>query len=363
MPNLLSGEDYAEAFRAYYENNPQSRGKVPARDVVEGDVKIGVRASNLRNPKNKAAVNLEEEKVLKEYDVALAKGRVDRLKISSSVKIAPTEKSNETDLKHAANVRALYAPGGQPYGTLPNWATSTGRRLKQLVLMSGECTAGHEEGRALERDAGLPLIQMKTGRFRIDAEVLDGKKPRIYYFGEPASVASSGLPLNASQDQQFPPQHQAPDASQGRDQSYALQMFMQEWSQPYRGPGDGAESDVVYAPGTFEAGAVPPSVGDVSMAEEWTWAPDGMSGRLVMGDPAVDDGLALVPGSGATAYMNPVATHAQSSRQALGPTPNWQAQQVQQPGPPQVYARSGVAWLQSQPQGQVTGKGKGPAPS
>ncbi|GAA2627735.1 hypothetical protein [Streptomyces axinellae] len=365
MPRFLRGEDYAKAFRAYYKNNPRSHGKAPARNAIEGEIKIGVRASNLHNPKNKAAVSREEEEVLKEYGVALAKDKDRRLKISSSVKFSRSAESIEADLKHAAGVRELYAPGGQQKGTRPNWTTSTGQRLNQLLLPSGKCTADHEEARALEQDAGLPLIKTENGRYRIDAEVLDGIQPRIYYFGEPAPVASSGPPLNASQDQQFPPQYpqcQAPDASQGRDQSYALQMFMQEWSQPYAVLEGGAENDVVYGSGVYGPGAVLPSVEDVSMAGVWGPQVD-MSNPVAVGYPAFGSGPVLNPGFDGPAYMNPVATHAQSSRQALGPTPNWQAQQVQQPGPPQVHAPSGVPWFQAQLRPQSQGKGKGPAPS
>ncbi|WP_344570943.1 hypothetical protein, partial [Streptomyces axinellae] len=294
MPRRLRGEDYAKAFRAYYKKHPQVSGRMPARDVVEGDVKIGARAANLHNPKNYSTVSPEEEEVLREYGVALAKNKDGRLKISS-VKIAPTEKSNETDLRHAADVRTLYAPGGQPYGTLPNSTTSTGRRLNDLVRMGGKCTAGHEEGWALERDAGLPLIKTETGRFRIDGAVLEGIKPRIYYFGEPASVASSGLPLDASQGHQFPPQYQALDASQGWDQSgYALQMFMQEWGRPYAVLEGGAENDVVYGSGAYGPGAVLPSVGDVSMAG--VWDPQVDMSSVAVGDPAFGSGPGPNPG-------------------------------------------------------------------
>ncbi|WP_425576075.1 hypothetical protein, partial [Streptomyces axinellae] len=296
MPRLSKDSyvDFAKAFRAYYENNPQSRGMIPARGAVERGVKIGVRASNLHSLKNNAAVSREEEKVLKEYNVALTK-KDGRLKISSSVKVARTAKSTEADLKYAANVRELYAQDGQPYGTLPAWTSSKGQRVNQLARIGGECTAGPEEARALEQDAGLPLTQTETGRYRIDGAVLAGRKPRSHHFGEHASVASSGPPLNASQDQQFLPQYQAPDASQGWDQSeYALQMFQQEWSQPHRAPGGGAGSDVVYGSGAYGSGAVLPSVGDVSMAG--VWDPQVDMSSVAVGDPAFGSGPGPNPG-------------------------------------------------------------------
>ncbi|WP_344568470.1 hypothetical protein [Streptomyces axinellae] len=361
---------------------------------------IGRRAKNLRSLSvgQSVAVTPEEDHVLSTVGgLIMDRSNPDCVKISQGTLTQYEHRLAVADRRNAVQIYALYGEGGAARGTLPRW-TESGicRRLYDLMNSSSGSVAGQLEARALEQYAGLPVTQVHSGRFKIDREALNGEKDRVSYFPSAEQTENYGPPPFAAHNQHAEPSSPFRDGDQAlmaepsgpfrdggqalmaepsgpfRDEgqalmakAFALRQFQQEWSQPYGAPGDGAESGVVYAPGTFEAGAVPSSVGDVSMAEAWSWAPADMSGPMVMGDPAVDDVPALVPGSGDTAYLNPVATHAQSSRQTLEPTRNWQAQQTSsgrrmQQNPQsasQVYAPAGTAWFQPQPQPQPRSKG------
>ena len=269
------------------------------------------------------------------------------------------------------------------------------RRLWDLTRPEANIAAGLLEARALEQYADLPLVRIGKDRFKIDAQVLKGEKPRTLHFQSAEHVANEGPSPVAAQSRFAEP----PGPSQGAEEMFTPQVsaprqLQQDWDWLYTVPYDGAGNDVPYEPAPDQPGTMLPpaedssfayasyadadasyadadawwyadghiadaAMADVSMAE--VWAPqDDVSNPVAVSDFGYGHGgSAANPEFGGSMYTNPVAAHAHVSQQALRSAPNWQAQQVQQPGP-QVYAPPGVAWLQSQFQGQSSrGQGKG----